>query len=64
MTYAQYCRLGLHISATNRKVVRAAHGLLSDQGRSSSMRVTRHKWLQSMLAEHAAARAIVNQFRL
>lgn len=54
---SQYLRLGLHVSASNRAVVRAAWALLNHQGKSHRMRTARHQWLRLVLAAHHAAQA-------
>lgn len=64
MRYAQYCRLHVHVGASNREVVRKAHGLLHGEARrSAAMRKTRHEWLLGILAEHLAAREVVRFIR-
>ena len=47
MTYAQYCRLNVHVGARNVTVLRKA----------------RHKWLRAILREHANAGALFRKFR-
>lgn len=62
MTFAQYLRLGLHVSASSRDVIRAAHRLLPPRGRSRCMRGTRHAWLRSMLREHELAGHVADYY--
>lgn len=56
--YAQYQRLNLHVSASNREVVKAAHKLLSPKGKSSTQRRARHDWLRQILQYHHDARQL------
>ena len=57
MSYAIYCRLDLHVTASSRKVVAATHGLLRKESRQSRKRRTeRHKLIRDMLKEHREAR--------
>lgn len=64
MTYAQYCRLRVPVTAGARAVIRAAHGLLSPAGRAPGARAHRHTWLRAILREHADARALARAFHL
>jgi hypothetical protein len=65
MITGQYNRLRVHVYASNRKVIRAAHGLLAQTAqRNPAMRAARHKWLRAILQEHLDARRIVQRFRL
>ena len=53
MTYAQYLRIETKaggVSATPRQFIKAAHSLLSDQGKSKDRREWRHQWLREGLA--------------
>lgn len=53
MTFAQYCRIETAaggISCTARQFIRAAHALLSDEGRGFAARSARHKWIRAGLA--------------
>jgi hypothetical protein len=61
MTYGQYLRLRLHVSASPRSVIRAAHGMLSAQGKGSAMRANRHAWIRTILAEHVEAQALARR---
>lgn len=62
MTYAQYCRLNVHVGASNRAVVKKAHTLLAKRvKRAVSYRQMRHAWLRSVLEQHAAARKLFTQ---
>lgn len=62
MSYAQYCRLNLHVSASNRKVVKRAHLMLRPAVRyAHKHRADRHAWLRSILQEHANARKLFGQ---
>ncbi len=56
MSYAIYCRLDLHVTASSRKVVAATHGLLRKESRHGRKRRTeRHKLIRDMLKEHQEA---------
>ena len=62
MTYAQYCRLHVHVSASNRAVIKKAHTLLAAHvKRAVSYRQMRHAWLRSVLEQHAKARKLFTQ---
>lgn len=54
-TTAQHARLGLPVSASNRDVIRAAHKMLTPNGRSRSRREWRHFWLRTMIQRHQEA---------
>lgn len=59
MTYAQYCRLGVHVGASDRTVIaRATRRMLKASGRTRAKREARHAWLRMILAEHHDARDI------
>lgn len=52
MQYAQYKRIETKaggISATNREFIKAAHSVLSKQGKSRNCRINRHEWLRDGL---------------
>ena len=52
----QYDRLGVHVEASPRTVVRAAHRLLAPaMRRTRARRTERHAWLRAMLQTHADA---------
>ena len=57
--FSQYCRLGLHVGASNRALVRAAHGMLKPTTPAAArlLRDARHAWLRSAIAMHDDARA-------
>lgn len=61
MTYDQYNRLRVHVSATPRQVVRAAYRMLSRQGKSRAARAARHEWLRAILREHRDAGRLYRQ---
>lgn len=64
MHYAQYCRLAVHVGASNRTVIRAAHRLLNPVSRrAATARKARHEWLRAILREHADAQRLCRQFR-
>ena len=63
MTFAQYCRLNVHVGASARTVVRKAHRMLSTKGRKRAQRDARHKWLRAILDCHCQARDLYRQFR-
>ena len=54
----QYERLQLHVSASNREVIRKAHKRLSKEGKSRAFRSERHEWLRSLVEEHREAREL------
>ena len=65
MIYAQYCRLHVHVAASARTVVRAAHRLIAEPNRrNAGKRDARHQWLRAILAEHNEARALCRKFRV
>ena len=54
--YAQYLRLNVHVTASNRTLITKAHRrMLSNAGRSRAMRSERHRWLHALLSEHTKA---------
>ena len=54
--YAQYCRLHVHVYASNREVIRKAQRMLKRSCRySREFRTARHAWLRSLLGYHARA---------
>jgi hypothetical protein len=60
---AQYNRLNVHCSASDRAVVKRAHRMLSKRGKSAAQREARHKWLRAILAEHHQWQATVRWIR-
>ena len=64
MSFAQYCRLNLHVGATRREVIRAARSRLSPRGKSRQQRDARRSYIRAMLKEHDDARALVRTWRL
>lgn len=62
--YAQYQRLGLHVYASNREVVKAAHKMLSPKGKSFSQRQARHNWLRQILQYHKEEKQLCKDFHL
>ena len=53
MSYSRYCRLNLHVGASNREVIAATHGLLLKRARRSrKQRTQRHELIRNMLKEH------------
>lgn len=61
--YAQYQRLNLHVTATNRELVKSAHKLLSPKGKSNAQRQARHDWLRQMLNYHKDEQQLCKDFR-
>ena len=56
--YAQYCRIEKRaggLAATPRQFIRAAHSILSAEGRSRSKRELRHKFIRAVLREREDA---------
>lgn len=58
MTYAQYLRLELHVSASDRDLVRKAlrRMVIPSARYARDNREVRHEWLRDLLAEHHDAR--------
>ena len=61
--YAQYCRLGLPVWASNRAVIREARKMLAPASLAPAYRRNRHKWLRAMLSEHEKARRLYEKVR-
>lgn len=60
-----YNRLGLHVSATSREVIKAASRKLTPAARTSrEQREARHEFYRTMLRYHEDARDLVARFRL
>lgn len=60
-----YGRLGVHVYASPREVIKAASRKLKKRVRYSRLhRGIRHTFYRAMLEEHAAARLLVQHFRL
>jgi hypothetical protein len=58
-SYAQYCRLNLHVRDTNTRLIRQAHKMLDPSYRSSVVwRPMRHAWLREAIKQHEKARAL------
>ena len=53
--YGTYSRLNLHVSASGRDVVRAAHKKLAPKGKSREQRAARHAFLACMIMHHCNA---------
>lgn len=51
-SFAQYNRLRLHVSASKREVIKAAHRLLAPSAKTRQQRLARHDWLRSVLHQH------------
>lgn len=65
MHYAQYCRLNVHVGASNTAVIRAARKKLAAHARRSrEFRTARRKFYHAMLRKHRDARKLVRQFHL
>ena len=58
MTYSQYARMGLHISASWRDVVRASAKKFKRSAFKTQHRAGRHSLYRDMLGEHAKAQAL------
>ena len=60
-----FSRLNLHVSATNREVIRVARLLITEEGRRDpAKREQRKAFYRQMLNYHAGAQALVRDFRL
>lgn len=65
MYYGTYCRLGVHIYASNVEVIRAARRKLKHHAlHDRAYRKSRHELYRAMLKEHRAARKLARQFAL
>jgi hypothetical protein len=63
--YGTYCRLGVHIYATPREVIKAASRRLKPHARySQTYRKSRHKFYRDMLRYHAHDQDMARHFRL
>ena len=63
--FGTYNRLNLHVSATNREVIRVARLLITEEGRRDpAKREQRKAFYRQMLNYHAGAQALVRDFRL
>lgn len=63
--YAQYCRLNVPISASNRAVIRAAAMKINPSARfDPARRGDRHDYFRAMLDHHHDARDLAARFRL
>jgi hypothetical protein len=51
-SFAQYNRLRLHVSASKREVIKAAHRMLAPSAKTRQQRLARHDWLRSVLSQH------------
>ena len=64
MTYAQYGRLWVHVSASARTVIRKARNtMLSKHAKRRDMRTMRHAWLREILKHHEAERELCRRWR-
>lgn len=62
--YGTYCRLRVHVAATDREVIRAALRKLKPSARKGrAKREARHAFLREMLAYHHNARAEFARYR-
>lgn len=60
--HAFYCRLGLHVLANDREVIRATRARLSKHARRDPAgRIERHKLYRAVLREHHNARKLHNR---
>lgn len=64
MIYSQYLRLNLHVSASAKELVKEAHKLLSEKGKSAACRHYRHEWLRELLRYHRREQQWVVKARL
>lgn len=63
MTYAQYGRLHVHVSASARAVIRKARKMLTPAARGRAMRSQRQAWVRAILQEHEAERELCRRWR-
>lgn len=64
MTYAFYCRLGVHVYASDREVIRACRTKFHATAFGRHNRHKRRALYRSVLAEHRKARRLCREFRL
>lgn len=64
MTYAFYCRLGVHVYASDREVIRAIRSRLAGTAFERDKRTERHALYRAVLEEHSKARRLCREFRL
>lgn len=65
MTYASYCRLGVHVYASDIEVIREARKMIAaHHRRGREARTGRHQFYRALLEEHRRARRLKDQFRL
>ena len=63
--FAFYERLNMHVYASNREVIKAASRKLKRSARySREYREARHVFYTGILKHHAAARSLVQEWRL
>jgi hypothetical protein len=63
--YGTYCRLNVHVGASNRAVIKAASRRIVKAARFSRKdRAARHAFYRDLLTHHRDARALVRRFRL
>ena len=64
MSYAQYCRLGVGVGASEREVVRLALRMLArGSRRGRRARATRHVFVRSAIRHHSDARLVFERVR-
>ena len=64
MITAQYNRLRVHCSASDRTVIKRAYRMLAKRSRfARDRRQTRHQWLRAILAAHHQWQATVRWIR-
>lgn len=62
--YAFYNRLGVHVYAGDREVIRAVTARLAPSAFTRDQRLARHELYRKVLAEHRRARDLCRGFRL
>jgi hypothetical protein len=62
--FGTYCRLNVHVYASNREVIKAAKGKLAKSALGPKDREARKRFYRTMLDYHRDARKMVTEFRL
>ena len=63
--YGNYCRLNLHVSTSERAVIRASAQLIQAEARfARATRAARHHFYRQMLDYHRGAQEMVRYWRL
>lgn len=63
MTYAQYERLNVPVTASPLAVLREAHKMLAPNSKSREWRTQRHAWYREILKHHHDAQVLYKTWR-